>query len=73
MAFGNECVEAVNKLLNEKGAGKTAGGSIDIVWINGENFRTAKQAGIVRAERARVVSTTGCGSACSPVAATARG
>jgi len=39
-----DTAEAVNKLLNEKGAGKAAGGSIDIVWINGENFRTAKQA-----------------------------
>ena len=25
-------------------AGKSAGGSIDMIWINGENFRTAKQA-----------------------------
>src|SRR5260370_41194758 len=40
-----DTAEAVNKLLNEKGAGKTEGGSIDVLWINGENFRTAKQAG----------------------------
>jgi putative spermidine/putrescine transport system substrate-binding protein len=39
--------EVVNKLLNEKGAGKSAGGSIDFLWVNGENFRTAKQAGIL--------------------------
>ena len=42
-----DTAEAVNKLLNEKGAGKSAGVSIDILWINGENFRTAKQAGIL--------------------------
>src|SRR5260370_20175333 len=42
-----DTAEAVNKLLNEKGAGKTAGGSIDVLWINGENFRTAKQAGVL--------------------------
>src|SRR5437667_5135988 len=42
-----DTAEGVNKLLNEKGAGKSTGGSIDILWINGENFRTAKQAGIL--------------------------
>ncbi|NJM52309.1 MAG: extracellular solute-binding protein [Blastocatellia bacterium] len=39
--------EAINKLLNEKGVNKTVNGSIDMIWINGENFRTAKQAGIL--------------------------
>jgi putative spermidine/putrescine transport system substrate-binding protein len=39
--------EGINKLLNEKAAGKTAGGSIDFIWINGENFRTAKQGGLL--------------------------
>lgn len=42
-----DTAEAVNKLLNEKGAGKSAGGSMDILWINGENFRTARQAGVL--------------------------
>jgi len=42
-----DTADIVNKLLNEKGAGKTAGGSIDMVWINGENFRTAKQGGVL--------------------------
>lgn len=38
-----DVAETVNKLLNEKGAGKTKDGSIDMIWINGENFGTAKQ------------------------------
>ncbi len=42
-----DTADAVNKLLNEKGAGKTAGGSIDMIWINGENFRTAKQGNLL--------------------------
>lgn len=42
-----DTVELVNKLVNEKGAGVTSGGSTDLVWINGENFRTAKQAGVL--------------------------
>ena len=43
----NDVADIVNKLLNEKGAGKTSGGTIDLVWINGENFRTAKQGGVL--------------------------
>lgn len=42
-----DVADIVNKLLNEKGAGKIAGGTIDLVWINGENFRTAKQGGVL--------------------------
>lgn len=38
--------EYLNKLLGEKQAGK-AEGSIDILWINGENFRTARQADLL--------------------------
>ena len=33
----------VGKLLVEKQAGKTTGGKADLMWINGENFRTAKR------------------------------
>lgn len=43
----SEVADIVNKLLNEKGAGKNYGGTIDLVWINGENFRTAKQGGVL--------------------------
>jgi len=43
----NDTADIVNKLLNEKGAGKTSGGTVDLVWINGENFRTAKQGGVL--------------------------
>ncbi|WP_199758107.1 ABC transporter substrate-binding protein [Micromonospora sp. Llam0] len=37
---------AVNKVLGERQAGRASGGSVDLVWINGENFRTGKQAGL---------------------------
>ena len=43
----SDVADIVNKLLNEKGAGKTVDGTIDLVWINGENFRTAKQGGVL--------------------------
>lgn len=38
-----DTAEIISKLLNEKSAGKNQNGSVDIIWINGENFRTAKQ------------------------------
>ena len=36
----------VNKLLTEKMAGKKKG-TIDLMWINGENFKNAKQTGLL--------------------------
>lgn len=36
----------VNKLLTEKQAGRERG-TIDILWINGENFRTAREADLL--------------------------
>jgi putative spermidine/putrescine transport system substrate-binding protein len=39
--------DAVNKVLSEKAAGKDSGGSIDLIWINGQNFRTLKEAGLL--------------------------
>ena len=39
-----DTVEAVNKVLGEKQAGRTENGSVDLVWVNGENFATGKQA-----------------------------
>lgn len=37
---------ALRKLLGDKQAGRTTGGAIDLLWVNGENFRTGKQAGV---------------------------
>ncbi len=33
----------INKVLGEKQAGKHTGGSVDLVWVNGENFKTMRQ------------------------------
>jgi putative spermidine/putrescine transport system substrate-binding protein len=35
--------EVVSKILVEKQAGKNVGGQVDLMWINGENFRTCKR------------------------------
>lgn len=37
--------DAINRILAEKQAGRTDG-SVDLVWVNGDNFRTGQQAGI---------------------------
>ncbi len=34
---------AVSTVVAEKAAGRNAGGSIDLIWINGENFASMKQ------------------------------
>ncbi len=39
--------DAINKVLSEKAAGVDSGGSIDLIWINGENFRTLKEADLL--------------------------
>lgn len=42
----NDAQDIINQLLDEKTAGKTDG-SMDIVWINGENFKAAKDNGLL--------------------------
>ncbi len=38
-----DTANAVSRVLAEKAAGNHTKGSIDLIWINGENFRTLKQ------------------------------
>ena len=38
-----DIAEVVSKILVEKQAGKIDGGEVDLMWINGENFRTCKK------------------------------
>ena len=42
-----DTAEAVKRVRNEKQAGRATGGSIDMVWINGENFLTLKREGLL--------------------------
>ena len=42
-----DTAEAVARVLAEKAAGRTEGGAVDLVWINGENFAAMKQAGLL--------------------------
>ncbi|MEM7497027.1 MAG: ABC transporter substrate-binding protein [Pseudomonadota bacterium] len=38
-----DTAEAVSRVLAEKAAGTTAGGAVDLIWINGENFAAMKE------------------------------
>ena len=42
-----DIAEVVSKILVEKQAGKNTGGEVDLMWINGENFRTCKRHGLL--------------------------
>ncbi len=42
-----DTVEAVKRVQGEKLAGKLSGGSVDMMWINGENFLTMKREGLL--------------------------
>jgi putative thiamine transport system substrate-binding protein len=37
-----DTAEAVRKVLAEKTAGRNEGGTVDLIWINGENFKAMK-------------------------------
>ena len=37
-----DTAEAVARVVAEKAAGRTEGGAVDLIWINGENFASMK-------------------------------
>ena len=39
----DDAASVVNRVLAEKAAGKNFGGSVDLVWVNGENFAALKR------------------------------
>jgi putative thiamine transport system substrate-binding protein len=42
-----DTAEAVARVLAEKAAGRDQGGSVDLIWINGENFAAMKRNGLL--------------------------
>lgn len=42
-----DTTEAVARVLAEKQAGRTEGGAVDLIWINGENFAAMKAQGLL--------------------------
>ncbi len=43
----NDAASVVSRVLAEKNAGRTEKGTVDLVWINGENFKSMKQNGLL--------------------------
>lgn len=39
--------DVVSRILAEKSAGRNSGGSVDLMWINGENFHAMKSGGLL--------------------------
>lgn len=42
-----DTADAVSRVVAEKAAGRTENGSIDLIWINGENFAAMKKNGLL--------------------------
>nr|WP_321446282.1 ABC transporter substrate-binding protein [uncultured Cohaesibacter sp.] len=43
----SDTANVVSQIIAEKAAGKEEGGSVDLVWINGENFASLKEKGLL--------------------------
>ena len=43
----SDTAEAVTRVVAEKAAGQTEGGAVDLIWINGANFQSMKEAGLL--------------------------
>lgn len=43
-----DAADAVKRIQTEVAAGRKTGGSVDLLWVNGENFRTLKEANLLQ-------------------------
>lgn len=43
-----DAADAVKRIQTESAAGRKTDGSVDLLWVNGENFRTLKEAGLLQ-------------------------
>ena len=44
----SDTAAAVSRILSEQAAGRSTGGSIDLLWVNGENFAAMKRNGLLQ-------------------------
>lgn len=47
--------EVVGRILSEKSSNRNQGGSVDLIWINGENFNTMKQNSLLQPPYSQVL------------------
>ncbi|HEY2454699.1 MAG TPA: ABC transporter substrate-binding protein [Scandinavium sp.] len=50
-----DAADAVKRIQTEASAGRTTGGSVDLLWVNGENFRTLKEANLLKTDWAQTL------------------
>ncbi|MNS32563.1 hypothetical protein D3C72_646520 [compost metagenome] len=50
-----DAADAVKRIQTESRAGRTTQGSVDLLWVNGENFRTLKQANLLQSGWAQML------------------
>ncbi|GAB5072313.1 ABC transporter substrate-binding protein [Citrobacter sedlakii] len=50
-----DAADAVKRIQTEAAAGRKDGGSVDLLWVNGENFRTLKEAGLLQTQWAETL------------------
>jgi putative thiamine transport system substrate-binding protein len=53
-----DTAEAVTRVVAEKAAGRTSGGTVDLIWINGPNFLSMKQQGLLYGPFTRFLPNT---------------
>ncbi|STD19576.1 thiamine transport system substrate-binding protein [Enterobacter asburiae] len=51
-----DAADAVKRIQTEAAAGRKANGSVDLLWVNGENFRTLKEANLLQNRMGAVVA-----------------
>lgn len=52
-----DAADAVKRIQTEAAAGRKTGGSVDLLWVNGENFRTLKEAKLLQTGWAETLPT----------------
>ncbi|HCB1916218.1 TPA: ABC transporter substrate-binding protein [Citrobacter braakii] len=50
-----DAADAVKRIQTEAASGRKTGGSVDLLWVNGENFRTLKEAGLLQTQWAQTL------------------
>lgn len=50
-----DAADAVKRIQTEAASGRKTGGSVDLLWVNGENFRTLKEANLLQTHWAQTL------------------
>ncbi len=62
-----DAADAVKRIQTEASAGRKSDGSVDLLWLNGENFRTLKEANLLQTQWAQALPNWRYVDSCLPV------